>query len=178
MGASIMMETSSAKEQAIPAVYKESSLETIEIYMELGRRYKEILNDKDKWVPNEQGASPDQVQLVNIDYPTHIAPCRTFNQGYEMSRFCSFEMIKSTRLCRNYRVSHKIELSPNQHCSLDTTYWGSFAYNTACPSDQISATATFHIFEETYDGVKCKQLDRNKNNVVEDTIDSLDKCAM
>ena len=94
-------------------------------------------------------ASPDQVPLVGNGYPTDIAPCKTFHRAYDMSHFCSIEAISTSRLCRNYRVSHNFTLSPNQFCSLDTAFWGSFAYTSSCPNDQISAIATWGVYVDS-----------------------------
>ena len=66
-------------------------------------------------------------------------------------------------------------MSPNQACSIDTAYWGAFAFHTACPMEEISATYTYGVYETT-DQKKC--VTRGEDLPVEGNIDSLEKCAL
>lgn len=110
-----------------------------------------------------------------MGYKTEVAPCKTFHRAYDISHFCSREMIATTRLCRNYRVSHNFSLSPNQACSIDTSYWGSFAFSTSCPADQLSALYTAAVYTNN-GGIECTTKDELMT--VGGDMDSLDKCAL
>ena len=60
---------------------------------------------------------------------------------------------------------------------MDTAYWGSFAYTSACSSEHLTAKSTYAVYVDN-NGVECEQLPQNEDKPVTELIDSLNKCAM